>query len=86
MDPPFGCTNDTVHPLSPKRALHDCEWTRTSESTWALPPVGAVKGFCGMPPWIAVARGRLVGIFHTLAEARAALEKAATAAGHRVLY
>lgn len=51
-------------------------WTRTGDATWALGEFGAVKGLRGRKPWIAVIGGRLLGLYHTVEGAQAAIERA----------
>jgi len=57
------------------------QWIKKDRSSYALGWFGTVEGFTGFPPWIVHVGPRELGLFRTLASARAALERAARAAG-----
>ena len=59
-------------------------WSRIGPWAYALGDFGTIRGLCGMPPWLARVRGRIVGDYRNLDAARAALERAARAAHYGI--
>jgi hypothetical protein len=59
-------------------------WSRTGPWAYALGDFGSIRGFSGLPPWLARVRGRILGHYRNLDAARTALERSARAAHYGI--